>query len=128
MDNLLEFMKIVALLCISVLSIYLIVALVRLQKIFANIQRDISEVTSKAIPVFTNLDAITTKVRTIAEGMKDEFDSVRYSLQSLRDMVDSIVDFEQRIQGKIEEPIMDSVSSFSGLVKGVKTFFQFLRI
>ena len=128
MDTVLEFMKIVALLCVSVLSIYLMVVLIRLQKIFSDIQRDINSLTSKMIPVFTNLEAITSKMRAITDGMKEEFEMVRYSVRALRDMVENIVDFERQVQNMIEEPIMESVTTFTAVAKGVKTFFQYLRI
>ena len=128
MDTVLEFMKIVALLCVSVLSVYLMVVLIRLQKIFSDIQRDINSLTSKMIPVFTNLEAITSKMRAITDGMKEEFEMVRYSVRALRDMVENIVDFERQVQNMIEEPIMESVTTFTAVAKGVKTFFQYLRI
>jgi uncharacterized protein YoxC len=120
-------MEVVALLCFSALCVYLIVVLMRLQKIFGNIERDVRDITTKASPVLENLEGITGKFRNITDSMSDDFEMLRYAMRSLRDAIENIVEFEQRIQHKIEEPVMESVTTFTAFLKGVQTFFQYFR-
>ncbi|MFI5252273.1 MAG: hypothetical protein ACHQQQ_07590 [Bacteroidota bacterium] len=127
MEDILLIMKIVTLACVSALSIYLIVVISRVQQIFTNIERDIREMSEKISPVFTNLEAITAKFRNITDGMSDDFEMVRFSLRSLRDAIESIVDFEQRVQQKIEEPVLQTVTTFTAFLKGIRTFLQVMR-
>ncbi len=127
MDQILLIMEIVALVSVSALCIYLIVVLSRLQKIFANIQQDIQELTSRASPVFSNLEAITNKIRNITDNISEDFEGVRISLRALGNAIQSIVDFEQRIQQKIEEPVMETVIRFAAVLKGIRTFIDYFR-
>jgi uncharacterized protein YoxC len=125
--TILTIMEVVALLCFSVLCVYLIVVMMRLQKIFGNIERDVREITSKASPILENLEGITGKFRNITDSISDDFEMLRYAMRSLRDAIESIVEFEQRVQHRIEQPVMDSVTTFTAFLKGVQTFFQYFR-
>jgi uncharacterized protein YoxC len=123
----LTIMEVVALLSFSALCVYLIVVMMRLQKIFGNIERDVREITLKASPVLENLEGITGKIRAITDSMSDDFEMLRHAMWSLRDAIESIVEFEQRVQHRIEEPVMESVTTFTAFLKGVQTFFQYFR-
>ena len=52
---------------------------------------------------------------------------MRESVGSLREVVDNVVDFERKIQSRIEGPILDTVSTAAAVVKGVKTFVERMR-
>jgi uncharacterized protein YoxC len=127
MESVLVLLEIVALTCVSVLSVYLIVTLSKLNVLLGNIERDFRQLTSKALPVFENLEAITAKARSIAENINEEIYFIRESSESLRMMVDDIVDFERRVKAAVEEPIVDAIATFSGFARGLRTFLQFFR-
>jgi uncharacterized protein YoxC len=127
MESLLVLLEIITLTCVSVLSVYLIVTLSKLNLLLGNIERDFRQLTSKALPVFENLEAITAKARSIAENINEEIYFIRESSESLRMMVDDIVDFERRIKAAVEEPIVDAIATFSGFARGLRTFLQFFR-
>lgn len=120
-------MEIIALACISALSVYIILILTRVNSFLANVERDVHDITVRALPVFSNLEAITSRIRSITEGLEDEVEMVKRSIRSLRAIVDGVIDFEQRVQQKIEEPVMDTVSTVAGFYKGIKTFLRVFR-
>jgi uncharacterized protein YoxC len=126
-DSVLVVMQILALVCLSVLSIYLITAISQVRKILSNVEKDIRELTSKAIPVFENLETITEKVKNVTESIDEQVEMVRHSISAIRDVADDIVDFERRIQARIEEPVMETVSVFSAVFRGVRTFIDRMR-
>ncbi len=125
--DLLVIMEIVALGCLSVLCIYLITVLVRVRSILTVVEKDIKELTSKAIPVFENLEIITEKVKSVTESIDDQIQMVKHSIASIKEVADNIVSFERRVQERIEEPVLETVSVFASLFKGVRTFVERIR-
>lgn len=127
MDSLLIIFQIIALLCLSALSVYLIVVLVRVREILTSVEKDVKELSSKAIPVFSNLEVITDKIRNVTSNIDEQMEGVRQSIQSMKEIADSVVVFERRIQERIEEPVLEAVSFAVAAVKGVRTFLERVR-
>jgi uncharacterized protein YoxC len=127
-DNIvLVIMLIVALACLSALCIYMILVLMRVRSLLTTVEKDIKELSSKAIPVFENLEVITDKVKNVTETIDEQVQTVKDSINAVKEVADSIVTFEKRVQERIEEPVLDIVSVFVSIVKGVRTFFERLR-
>ena len=126
-ELMLVIMAIIALGCLSALSVYVITVLVRVRGILTEVERDFKELSSKAIPVFENLEIITNKVRNVSESIDEQVEMVKHSVRSIKDVTDSIVDFERRIQSRIEEPVLETVSVFAAVFKGVRTFVDRIR-
>ena len=127
MESLLIIMQIVALACLSALSVYLIVVLVRVRDILSNVEQDVKDISSKAIPVFENLEVITDKVRNVTESVDEQVEAVKQSITSMIVVADNVMEFERRIQERIEEPVLETVAFVAALIKGVRTFFQRVR-
>ena len=117
-------MEIVALAAVSVLSVYLIAVLVRVRSLLIVIEGDIKEISAKAIPVLENLEFITEKVKIITETIGEQVDSVKYSIGSLREVTESIAAFEQRVQERLEVPVMDAISTFASIFRGVQGILE----
>jgi len=126
-ELMLVIMAIIALGCLSALSVYVITVLVRVRGILTEVGRDFKELSSKAIPVFENLEIITNKVRNVSESIDEQVEMVKHSVRSIKDVTDSIVDFERRIQSRIEEPVLETVSVLAAVFKGVRTFVDRIR-
>ncbi len=120
-------MQIIALLCVSVLSVYLIVVLSHMRQVLTNVEKDVKEIGAKALPVFENLEAITSKVKDIASDIDDQIDIVKHALGSVKEVAENVVEFERRIQQRIEEPVLETISFAAAIIKGVRTFFERVR-
>lgn len=127
MESLLIIVQIVALVCLSALSIYLIIVLVRVREFLTNVEKDVKELSSKAIPVFANLEVITEKIKNVTVNIDEQMEGVKQSIQSMKDIADNVVAFERRIQDRIEEPVLEAVSFLAAAVKGVRTFIERVR-
>ena len=127
METVLIVMQIVALVCLSALSAYLIVVLVRVREILTSVEKDVKELSSKAIPVFENLEVITEKVKNVTQSIDEQVEAVKHSISSMKAIADNVVDFERRIQERIEEPVLETVSFLAALVKAVRTFIERVR-
>lgn len=120
-------MQIIALGCVSALCIYLIYVLIRVRTILNDIGRDFKSLSSKAIPVFENLEVITNKIKSVSESVSDQIDLVKQSIQSVKDVTANFIDFEKRVLDKIEEPITEIVSILSSFLRGVRTIIDRFR-
>ena len=127
MEPVLVIVQILLFLCLSALCIYLIVVLTRVRDVLNVMEKDLKEVTSRALPILENMEYITSRVKSIAENIDDQVMIVRESISSVKQIADNIVSMERRVQDRIEGPILDSVAFVASVFNGVRTFFDRLR-
>jgi uncharacterized protein YoxC len=111
----------------AALCIYLIITLSKLRESLNKIQEDVGEISRNAVPLFENLKIITDKVKNVSENVDDQITILGSSVESIREMTENIVSFEQNIQREIEGPVMEAFSFISAVVKGVKAFLTKLK-
>ena len=119
--------QIVALLCVSAVCIYLIVVLMRVREVLTAFEKDMREVTSRAIPVLENMEFITNRVRNITETIDDQVMIVQQSIGSMKEMADNIVALERKVQERVEGPILDTLGFVAAVLKGFRTFIDRVR-
>lgn len=127
MEPILVIMLVIALGCLSALCIYLINFLIRLRTLLTDVEQNVRELTSRAIPVFENLEVITEKVKNVTESIDEQVEMAKQSIRSIKEVADNIVNFERRIQERIEEPVLETVSVFASFFRGVRTVVDRLR-
>jgi hypothetical protein len=119
-ETVLQFVELIALLSLTVLSIYLIV-------ILSGMRRDVTEFVQRAKPVLDNLAYITEKLKSTAEKIDNHVDIVRSSLNSLKSVADNVLVLEERVQQRLEEPILQVASILGAIVSSVGMFFDRFR-
>ena len=120
-------MEIISLAALTVVCVYLITVLVRVRNILTVVERDVRELTAKAIPVFENLEVITEKIKNVSESIDEQVDMVKSSIRSIKEIADNVITMERRIQERIEEPVLEAVGTFAAVFKGVRSFVARLR-
>jgi uncharacterized protein YoxC len=126
-ETLFFIVQIVLFLCLSALCVYLIVVLLRVRDVLANVEKDLKEMTSRALPVLDNMEFITSRVKSITENLDDQVMIVRESISSVKQVTDNIVDMERRVQERLEGPILETVAFVAAVFKGVRTFLERVR-
>ena len=127
MDQLRDLAIIIALLCASALSVYLIVTLNRVRDILNQIEHDIKDVSAKAMPVLENLEVITTRVKNVTENIEEQVEVVGHTIRSIRGITDDVVDFQHRLQEKVQEPVFEALNVLSAMVRGIRGFVERVR-
>lgn len=127
MESVLVIAQILLYICLSAVCIYLIVVLLRVRDILTIVEKDLKEMTSRAIPILENMEFITARVKSITESIDDQVMIVRESISSVRQIADNVVALERKIQDRIEGPILDSVAFVASVFNGVRTFFDRIR-
>ncbi len=93
----------------------------------SNVEQYLKDISSKAIPVFENLEIITDKVKSIASNIDEQVEEVKYSINSIKEIADNLISFERQLQNQIEGPILETISTVAAFIKGIRTFFERIR-
>lgn len=125
--DILTITEVLALLAVTALCLYLIVVLARLKKVLGEIEKDVKELSVRALPILENTEYITSRMKSIAESIDDQVLTVRDSIASVRQVANNVVELERRIQERIEGPILDGLSYVAAIVKGVRAFAERIR-
>ena len=120
METVLQFVQLIALVSLTALSIYLIV-------ILSGLRRDVSEFVQRAKPVLENLAFITERLKSTAQKIDDHVDIVKSSLTSLKSVADNVLVLEERVQQRLEEPILQVASIIGAIVSSVGVFIDRFR-
>jgi uncharacterized protein YoxC len=125
--EILTIVQIIALLSLSALAIASIYFVKHILSSIRNIEKDVNLLVNKASPVLENISTITQRVNSMTESIETQINEVLNSINSLKEIINDVVKFEKRIQRRVEEPVLDAVSFFTAIIKGVKTFILRLR-
>lgn len=127
MNSLFMISQIILVLSLSALAVYLVVVLTKVRAILGNIETDIKEVSVRVIPVLENMEVITSKLRSITANVDDQMTIVRSSVQSIKEIADNIVEFERRVQDRVEAPVLEIAGIVGSVVRGIAAFINRLR-
>jgi uncharacterized protein YoxC len=119
--------QIIALLCLSALCVYMIIVLLRVRDVLTNIEKDVREITTRALPVLDNMEYITARVKGITDSIDDQVAAVRDSIATVKLVAENVVEMERKVQERIEGPILETVAFVSAVFKGVRTFVDRVR-
>lgn len=120
METVLQLVQVVALLSLTALCIYLIVAL-------SGIRRDLAEFVQRSKPVLDNLAFITERLKSTAQKIDEHVDIVKGAFNSLRNVADNVLFLEERVQQQLEEPILQVASVLGAIVSSIGSLFERFR-
>ena len=127
MNNLLMFAQIILVFSLAGLAIYLFIVLAKVKTLLVQIESDVKNVSARVIPVLENMEVITSKLRSITANFDDQMTIITSSVQSIKEIADSIVDFERRVQDRIEAPVLEVAGILGSVVRGIAAFINRLR-
>ncbi len=127
MNNFLMFAQIILVLSLAGLAIYLVIVLAKVKTLLVQIESDVKNVSARVIPVLENMEVITSKLRSITANFDDQMTIITSSVQSIKEISDSIVEFERRVQDRIEAPVLEVAGMLGSVVRGIAAFINRLR-
>ena len=122
METLIDIGKVLALFSAAALCVYLIVVLARLNGVLALFQRDFSEMARNLKPILENLNIVTERLKSITAKVDEQVLLFKSSLESFKALSENVVDFERRMQERLEEPIIRVTSLIGGFVSRILSF------
>jgi len=115
--------KVLALFSAAALCVYLIYVLARLNGVLILFQRDFSDMSKNLKPILENLNIVSERLKSITSKIDDQVGLFKSSLESFKALADNVVNFEARVQERLEEPIIRVTSLIGGFVGRIASFF-----
>ena len=109
------------------LVLFAIPSLIQLRKTTRSL-----EITSKTLNqnlpgILTNLDEITTNLTNTTRSVHEQMEGISQVVEKVQEIADDVVTFERNIRTEIESPIIETVATVTGVLKGVSAFLSVLR-
>ncbi|MGA7160092.1 MAG: hypothetical protein WBZ48_03765 [Bacteroidota bacterium] len=127
MNTLLIMAQIILVLSLTALAVYLVIVLTKVKAVLGQIGTDVKEVSVRVIPVLENMEVITSKLRSITANIDDQMTIIKSSVQSIKEIADSVVEFERQVQERVEAPVLEVAGIVGSVVRGIAAFINRLR-
>ncbi len=115
-------------LSVSAVCIYTIVVLTRVKSLLEQTEKEMKEMTSRALPVLDNLEFVTGRAKAISESIEEQVGSLQDSLAAIRTVAEDVVALERKAVQRVEGPILETLAYVAAIVNGVRVFLSRLRI
>ena len=115
--------KVLALFSVAALCVYLIYVLSRLNGLLLLFQRDFSDIARNLKPILENLNTVSDRMKSITAKVDEQVVLFKASLESFKALADNVVNFESRVQERLEEPIIRVTSLIGAFVGRILSFF-----
>src|SRR3990172_5943786 len=125
--NLVDILLIILLIMASALCIALIYYLWRIAHSVKAMRTDLSNLTANLEPLITSTSALTQNLSEIVENAKGHFEISKNIVSSVKDRIDTILEFETNVRRGIEGPVMSFIREVTAINNGLRTFLSYFR-
>ncbi|MGA8265471.1 MAG: hypothetical protein WB779_13595 [Ignavibacteriaceae bacterium] len=116
--------QIILLLAASALCVFLIIYFNRITKSITLIESNIKNFTTELKPLIESTTALSNHITEITEGARDQLDITKNIVTDVKDRVDVILNYEEKIREGIEGPVFALIKNLSAISKGIETFWK----
>ena len=122
MSDLLYIAGAIALLALAALFVYVIFFLRQTKELIIGANRTLNDISGQINLQLQNVDGIVKNVGKLTDDLTDVVDDATAIIHEGRVVVVSLLELEQTLQKSIQAPIVEIVSVFGALGKGIKAF------
>ena len=116
--------QIILLLAASALCVFLIIYFNRITKSITRIENNIQNFTTEIKPLIETTTALSNNINEITKGAKGQLDITKSIVADVKDRVDTILNYEEKIREGIEGPVFGLVKNLSAIANGIETFWR----
>lgn len=88
---------------------------------------DFKDLKPKVETTVEKINSLSDNVNSLVTKINSNVDVVETVVNNVKGTVDDILEFERKIQQKIEPPVMDTLNTVNAISVGVRTFFDRLK-
>ena len=125
--SLIDILLVILLIAASALCVALIYYLWKIAKSINSIQADVSELSSNLQPLITSTSELAQNLSEISENARGHIELSKNIVESVKDRVDTILEFEQNVRSGIEGPVMSFIKEITAIYNGFHTFLNNFR-
>ena len=107
----------------SALCIALIFYFNRITQSINKIEIDIRELTKQIDPLITSTTLLSEKISAISDSAKKPILLISEVVEEIKDRIDVILEFEEKLRNGVEGPLSKLLNSLSGISNGINTFW-----
>lgn len=104
---------------VCALILFLIPSIIQLRKSARRIEEVSLQLNQRLPSILENIDEIT-------KNLNDMMSNGRQQVEKLGHAVDDIVDFEKRIKYRVENPLVETLTTIAAITKAVRAFLTIL--
>lgn len=125
--SVIDVLTVIVLILVSALIVFLIVYLGKITRSIQDLQKDISDLSDKLEPLVFSLSDLTSKLSDLSDSAKRQLEATKSIIFSVKDRVETILQFEQKIRNGIDGPISGLLNQIKAISNGVSTFLNYLK-
>ena len=125
--TLIDVFTVVVLILVSALIVFLIVYLGKITRSIQDLQKDISDLSDRLKPILSSLSDLTSKLSDLSDQAKRQLEATKGIVFSVKDRVEKILEFEEKIRDGINGPISGFLNQLRAISNGVSTFLSYLK-
>jgi len=91
---------------------------------FEKLSTDVKDLKPKVETTVEKINSLSDNVNLLVTKFNGHAEKLGTVVDRIKETADSIIDFEQELQRKIEPPVLDTVNTISAVSIGIKTFFE----
>ena len=108
----------------SGLCIALIIYLYRITRSVSKIETDIKDLTEQIKPLIASTTNLSEKLNFISDEAKQPIIIVKELVEDIKDRINIILEFEEKLRKGVEGPLTKLLNSVSGISNGVNAFWD----
>jgi uncharacterized protein YoxC len=124
---LIDILLIVLIITASALCIALIYYIWKISNSINTMQVDISELSHKLEPLIESTTELSNNIKEITKDARAHVSISKDVVTSVKDRVDTILEFEENVRKGIEGPVMSFIREITALNNGLITFLGYFK-
>ena len=108
----------------SGLCIALIIYLYRITRSVNKIEIDIKDLIDQIKPLIASTTNLSEKLNFISDEAKQPIIIVKEVVEDIKDRIDVILEFEEKLRKGVEGPLTKFLNSISGISNGINAFWD----
>ena len=122
-----DILLVVLIIAATALCIALIYYIWKISNTVKAMQVDINELSKNLHPLLISTTELSNNIKEITGNAKAHVDISKNVVLSIKDRVDTILQFEEKVRRGIEGPVISFIKEITALNNGLNTFLSYFR-
>ena len=122
-----DILLVVLIIAATALCIALIYYIWKISNAINAMQTDMNELSKNLQPLLISTNELSDNLKEITGNAKAHVDISKNVVLSIKDRVDTILHFEEKVRRGIEGPVMSFIQEITALNNGLNTFLSYFR-
>lgn len=109
-------------LAVLILVLFLIPTIIQLKKSAKRIEEVSGQLNQQLPTILENISSITDNLNSILSTGRKQAENLGEATQNIKMMVDDIISFEKQVRIKVQDPIVETLTTIVAITKAIRAF------